>query len=382
MQDTLPSPARLIDTAAQLEEMVEDLAANQQCLAVDTEFVWERTYYPALGIVQVGTADGQVFLVDAAALDDLAPLGRLLSEPRIVKILHDAQQDLTILRRATGAYPRNIFDTRCAAAFAGLTSTMSLRDLLQELLDIELSKTETRADWLRRPLSEAMISYAAEDVLYLPRARQVLLERVEKRGRLEWLHDELDGFDRDVLYDERDPEIQYLRVKGGGRLGQRELAVLRQLTAWREHEARGRDRPRSHIASDTLLLHLAQRRPRRIDDMSGLRDMSSRKAGQYGEAMLQAIGIALDLPVEQCPTPLRRRRDEAVLRQKLGHAIDHLRSRSEAMEMDPPFVASRAELKALVRDPAATGEDHRLLRGWRRDFLGTELLDILSAPKS
>lgn len=381
MQDDATPDTRLIDAPEQLERLVEDLSQRPGCLAVDTEFVWERTYYPALGIVQLGTDDGEVFLVDAHTLEDLSPLGRLLSDPHITKILHDAQQDLTILRRETGAYPRNVFDTRCAAAFAGLSSTLSLRDLLSELLDIELNKSETRADWLQRPLSESMVVYAAEDVLYLSRARQALLSRVEERDRLSWLEDELAGFDREALYDERDPREQYLRVKGCGRLSSVELAALRELAAWREEAARRRDRPRSHIASDGLLLHLAQRRPQRPEQLEGLRELSSRKAAQYGEAMLGAVARALELPAEQHPPSMRRRRDEAKLRQCLGQAIDHLRVRSEAAGLDPPFVASRGELKALARDPAGDGETHRVLRGWRRDFLGTELHGILKASK-
>lgn len=370
----------MIDTPDGLEEMADRLQRPGSCLAFDTEFVWERTYYPGLGIVQVGTEEGEVYLVDAHVLDDLSPLGRLLADAGIVKILHDAQQDLTILRRATGAYPRNVFDTRCAAAFAGMSSTLSLRDLLQQLLDVDLSKSETRADWLKRPLTEAQVHYAAEDVYYLAAARRELIQRVAARDRQNWLEDELAAFDAPELYDERQPDEQYLRVKGGGRLNARGLAVLRSLAAWRELEARRRDRPRSHIADDAALVQLARLRPRQPEKLGQVRELSSRKVSQYGEALLLAVRQGME--AEDCPRPPRRPRNESKLRRQLGMAIDHLRRKCRDCDIDSPFVASRAELKDLVRAQAeGKPQDLRLLRGWRREFLGAELVDMLAADE-
>src|SRR5690606_36847972 len=134
-----------------------------------------------LGIVQVGFSEDDVYLVDAAALD-LSPLGVVLEDPAIVRILHDAQQDLLVLRRATGAYPRNIFDTQLAAGFVGLSASVSLADLVQALFGVTLPKTATRTDWLRRPLSDEQVAYALDDVRDLPEARTLLLAQAEQLG--------------------------------------------------------------------------------------------------------------------------------------------------------------------------------------------------------
>ena len=183
----------MIDTASGLRSLV-DRARKTGVVALDTEFVWERTYYPQLGLVQVGLSDDDCSLVDAAALD-LTPLGEILEDPAIVKILHDAQQDLSLLRRATGSAARNVFDTQLAAGFVGLSATASLQDLVQALFDVTLPKTATRTDWLRRPLSDEQVDYALDDVRYLPEAREILLDRAERLGRAGWMAEELDAGD-------------------------------------------------------------------------------------------------------------------------------------------------------------------------------------------
>ena len=222
--------------------------------AIDVEMVWERTFYPALGVIQLGFSRDACHLVDAVALEGrFEPLAELLSGPA-VKILHDALQDLTVLRMATGASPRSIFDTRIAAGFAGLAHTISLRDLLRELFGVELEKTETRTDWLRRPLSPTQTGYAEDDVRYLVEAREELLRRARAAGVEDWLQEEMAGLDDPALYEERDPREAFRRVKGYGKLDRRQLAVLRELAAWREEAARDLDRPRGQVASDKLLL--------------------------------------------------------------------------------------------------------------------------------
>ena len=230
----------IIDTPDALETLV-NRALNAPCVGIDTEFVWEQTYYPRLGIVQVGLAENDCHLIDAVKLSDLSPLGALIADRHTVKILHDAQQDLWILKRITDAIPCNIFDTRCAAGFAGLGSTLSLGNLLRLCLNIQLSKTETRTNWLRRPLSDKQLAYALDDVRYLPALREHILTDIHRRDRENWLAEELLQYDVAKLYDDRAPEEQYTRVKGTGRLSRRDMAIVRELTTWREKEAQQTD---------------------------------------------------------------------------------------------------------------------------------------------
>jgi ribonuclease D len=149
------------------------------------------------------------------ALEDLAPLARLLADADVEKVLHDAAQDLTILRRATGAEPRRVFDTQRAAGFVGLSATLSLQDLLRETIGVEIGKGEQRTDWLRRPLSPAQITYARADVRHLPEVRRRLLDRAHVRGRVAWIMEEMLRYDDPALYVEGDPMDQHSTAPAG-----------------------------------------------------------------------------------------------------------------------------------------------------------------------
>ena len=366
----------MIDTSESLRSLI-DRALQRDSVALDTEFVWDRTYYAKLGVVQVALSEEECFLVDAIALD-LAPLGELLAAPGVVKILHDAPQDLTILRRATSAFPRTVFDTRIAAGLSGLSSTTSLGELVGTVLGIDLAKTESRTDWLRRPLTEQQVAYAIEDVCYLAEVRDELLERSRALDRDTWLREELALLDDPGLYEEKDPRQQYLRVKGMGRASRRELAVLRELAAWREEEAQRVDRPRGRVIPDDILLALARRQPQALDDLRAYKGLGRR----FYPNVLELIACGRAIPDLDCPPRRRRRRrgEEERFETQIDRAMSHMRTRSESLAIDPPFVASRAEVKTLVHaGPKAGPENHRLLRGWRREFVGCELLDILAA---
>ena len=372
----------MIDTQEALERLVER-ALQAECVALDTEFVWERTYYPRLGVVQVGFAEDDSVLIDAAALPDLTPLGRVLADPAIVKVLHDAPQDLTILRRATGAYPKNIFDTRRAAGFVGLSATISLGDLLRETLGVMLTKTEARTDWLRRPLSASQQAYAHDDVRFMPTARAELLARARRHDREAWLYEELATYDDETLYDEKDPHLQYLRLGGTGRLSPRQRAVLRELAAWREEEARRRDRPRGHIIADKALTALARRLPRSRADLSSIHALGERAAQRHGTAILDVVARGLALPPEDHPPRPNRRPEDETLTARVHFALAYLTGKSLALGIDPSMIASRAEVTAFVAGgPEAAPDEHPLLRGWRRAFMGDDLLGLLAGQNA
>jgi ribonuclease D len=374
-----PSPV-MIDAPEALLELVE---RGRLCesIAVDTEFVWDRTYYADLGLVQVALDGDTCFLLDTVALEDLSPFGELLAAPALTKILHDAPQDLTILRRATGGFPRNVFDTRCAAGLAGLSSTMSLGDLVAATVGVHLPKTESRTDWVRRPLTDEQVEYAAEDVCYLHAVRDELCRRIAALGRTSWLEEELSTLDDPEPYREREPWEQFQRVKGSGRASRRELAILRELAAWREEEARRCDRPRGRVVMDKTLMDVSRRKPRTIDALGSVQGLSRR----YGTVVLELVERGLDTAEDDCPPRRSRRRptDEELLEKQIADAMALLRARGEAASIDAPFMAARAEVNALVI--AGSGADpaqHRLLRGWRREVVGDELLQMLQPPSA
>ncbi len=202
-----------IQNEADLDTLVH-LARKTDAVALDTEFVWERTYYPQLGLIQIALSDEDCYLIDPLAIKNLQPLGKLLSDRGVIKILHDAPQDLTILQRATGATPQNIFDTRLAAGFSNLSATLSLVNLVQELLDITLSKEETRTNWLQRPLSDEQTRYALDDVRYLRAIRVVLLNRIIGPKIKSWLQEELNLLNNPASYSGPPDNERYQKIRG------------------------------------------------------------------------------------------------------------------------------------------------------------------------
>lgn len=367
----------IVETKRQLDSVI-DRVLEAGHVGLDTEFVWEKTYYPALGIVQLATSESEAWLIDAPAIEDLAPLGKVIADPRIVKILHDAPQDLSILRRAGGAAPHNVFDTRCAAGFLGLTSTASLSTLLKQVLNISLPKTETRTDWLDRPLTEKQIAYAMDDVRYLPTLRDTLLARVRSRGREAWLNEELAAYDDGRLYQDPNPRDQFMRVKGIGKLAPAERAILRELAAWREDEARGHDSPRFWILPDETLVRIARKKPRSLQKLTTVKGLADSQIRQFGTAIISAVKAGLALPAEQWPHREEFPNDDETLSARVDLALALLKGRGLREGIDPSLFASRAEITAVVRDgPEADSEHHSILRGWRATFLGKEIRLLL-----
>ena len=234
-----------IESDATLREFCQT-AARQGRLAIDTEFVWTRTYYPELGLVQLSWDQEHSALVDALAISDPSPLREVIADPSVVKILHEAASDLPILRRWCGVMPVRVFDTRIGAGFCGLTTSVSLSGLLDSQLGVTLAKTETRTNWLQRPLSPTQLQYAAEDEAWLPLMHETLHEKIEKLGNLDWFKEEMSACEQEDYYAEPDPRESWRRVSGMGALSGVALAVLRELAAWRESTARrlNKARPR------------------------------------------------------------------------------------------------------------------------------------------
>ncbi len=365
---------QMIDTPDALKMLVHR-AMDAPCVGLDTEFVWEQTYYPNLGIVQVGFAADDCHLIDAVALPDLSPLGALLSDRHTVKILHDAQQDLWILRRITDAVPCNIFDTRCAAGFVGLGATLSLSNLLHKCLNVQLPKTETRTNWLRRPLSDTQRAYALDDVRFLPALRDHLMTEIRQRGREDWLAEESRQYDVAELYDDRVPEEQYTRVKGTGRLSRREMGIVRELATWREQKAQQIDRPKNWVLTDEVIVQIARRKPQSLQSLKRLQGIGRATAKQCGNLLLNIVrrGVALD--EHHCPPPPPHVRPNPVDDARHDLAMAFLRGRCLSKGIDIAMVASRAEVRTLIFHPQQATPLHT---GWRYEFLGADLIALLN----
>ncbi len=369
---------KMIETPAQLGGLLERLR-DAACVAIDTEFVWERTFYARLGLVQLGTHDGACFLIDPVAIPDLTPLGEILAAPCIEKILHDAPQDLMILRRATGVVPQNIFDTRLAAGFAGLSCETSLQNLLINLLGIQLPKGHTRTDWLVRPLSSEQLEYAANDVRYLPKAAALIRERARESGVESWLNEELQLLNAPALTEERRHTEAYRRIRAAGRLNSRSLAVLRELAAWREQVAKNIDLPRQHVAEDSELISIAIELPTQPPDFEKCRDLKRSTERHHGESLLAAVKKGLSLPESECPPLVHTPDERKIGKERVLSVVESIRKMAETKRIDARLVSTKNDVLMLLHEgPNALPDNHRLLQGWRAQLLSGSMTSILT----
>jgi ribonuclease D len=340
-------------------------AARATTLALDTEFMREKTYRAELCLVQL--ADGpDAVCVDPLAIPDLAALVPLLTSSATVKVMHAARQDLEVMLPAVGLVTP-VFDTQIAAALAGHASQVGYAELARRLLGVELSKAHTRADWSRRPLSAEQQEYALDDVRHLAALREKLLETLRVQGRLAWLEEELATLaNADAL--RVAPEDAWKKVKGLPGLDPARHELAKELAAWRERRAIDRNRPRGWILDDAILREIVLRLPRSLAALGTLPEMQDsvvRKSGDELLALVQAAAIADPPP----PLPRRERPDPAqvALVKKLADVANEV---ARQLEVSPEVIATRRELEKL----AAGKRDVSLLRGWRAQVVGEKLL--------
>ena len=373
----------MITTTEDLSQACQE-ARIAGAVGIDTEFVWNRTYYPTLGVVQMGYAGKKPVLIDALAVDDWSPFAKLMADAKTVKIFHDAQQDLKILKRACGASPKNIFDTQRCAGFVGLSATISLRDLLKSLMNIRLEKTETQSDWLARPLTDAQLVYAADDVVHSTELMKRIYEKADALGRREWILNEMDYYEQDSLYEESDPETEMPRVRGSGALTHQQRNVLRCLGAWREHSARRRNLPRNFILSDDAIVSLTKRLPDCAQSIRPMKGLTEKTLERNRSKIWTAIerGMCGDLP--DLPNGnLRAASCDDGYEARVDFALAYIKGTCTASKVDSALIGNRSEITSLVLGaPDLNPQNHRILRGWRAEFCGHSLLELLSGKGS
>jgi len=363
----------MITTKEQLIHLIAR-ARKSDAVALDTEFVWERTYYPQLGLIQIALSDEDCHLIDPCALSDLAPLGDLLCDRSVIKIFHDAPQDLAILNRATGATPQNIFDTRLAAGFANLSANLSLANLVKELLDIDLPKTETRTNWLKRPLDDKQVDYALDDVRYLRALRILLLNRVIGPTIKMWLQEELNLLNNPNSYmGSFENNSRYLKIRGPARSTGEALAILKELANWRDQEARSVNRPRSHVIPDSALLLIAQKHPDSIESLKEKGLLSSKALNLYGVTIVNLVGQVLQADPSTYPSLHQAPRLTAREKESLEKLNSLINLKCEIQGIDPVLVGNSSELKTLVKvlhhRNVEAPRQLRQTEGWRKLFL-------------
>ncbi|HKY68164.1 MAG TPA: ribonuclease D [Acidimicrobiales bacterium] len=345
-----------------------DAASGCEAFALDTEFHRERTYYAHLALLQLATPD-DVVVVDPLALD-VAPLRSLLDSEAIC-IMHAASQDLEILERSCGVVPRRLVDTQIAAGFVGLGAP-GLGILLQRRLNVHLPKADRLTDWLRRPLGDDALSYAAADVAYLHDLWASLSSELDERGRLQWTLDECDEA-RDRHRQPADPETAWWRIKEARRLKGRARGVAQSVAGWRERRARMLDRPVRHVLPDLAVVAMAERPPRSRADLARVRGLDGRHTrGGAADELLAAVAAGSSLDVDELRLPPRDGVD-STYRPAVTLASAYVSQLARDEDLDASLVATRADIEALVRQDGTS----RLLEGWRKDVAGAPVQQLL-----
>lgn len=358
-----------IDRADEAAALVRDWAGISR-LAVDTEFVRERTYRAQLCLVQV--SDGErIACLDTLALGGVGPFAELLLDPGVRKVFHSARQDLEVLNEHLGAVPGPVWDTQVAAAMLGYPDQVGYTALTGKALGVSLPKDHARTDWSRRPLSESQLEYAAADVEWLLPLTDQLEDALRGLGRLDWAEAESAALRDPGLY-AFDAEGAWRRVKGASQLEGPALARLVALAGWREEQARQHDRPRRWIVSDEALVMLAERAPADRDALSSVQALPAAVLRRHGEKLQALLREATTAEPPAKPLPGRLEPAQDRLARQL---MKRVRALAEQHQVSAPLLATRKDVEALVRGR----RDLPLLSGWRRELAGEELLTSLEA---
>ncbi len=346
---------------------------NATWIAVDTEFLREKTYYAKFCLLQLATPEW-VACVDPIALQDLSQLFDAIYTPTVTKVFHSCRQDLEIFYQLTGKLPTPVFDTQIAAPLLGFNDNTGYGMLVSSFLNINLNKAHTRADWSSRPLSNDEIQYAADDVIYLCQIYQKMVEQLTELGRLNWLRDDFAALEQPEQY-ETTPENAWLRVKGKNKLTGKQLSIVQAVAQWRETAAQKENLPKTWLLRDELLLDFAKLQPETIDALIKIRGITDKVVNYHGKELCALIKTAktappLPMPIQTKNTSVKDPQQEALI--DILFAL--VRIRAEENSLNPTILATRQDLDSLLN-----GDDEAslLLCGWRFSMVGKELQQLL-----
>ena len=365
-----------IASQADLESFVSR-AQGSSVLAIDTEFLREKTYYPKLCLLQMAT-DDETAIIDPFEIDDLGAITPLLEDENIVKIFHAGHQDIEIFVYNLDCVPRPIFDTQVAAALLGQTQQIGYAPLVHSLCGVKLKKADSFTDWSARPLSASQLKYAEDDVVYLPEMYKKMTALLTEKGRLSWLEGEFREMEKPEAYlvDEQD---RYRRLKHVGQLSRRQMAAAREMAAWREIEARKRNMPRRWVLTDEQIVEACKREPRTIDDLYMVRGIRERLTTRDARAVMELVNSALDSAPDTWPQIQSSNRSEPNVDVQVDMLLAIVRMRARENGIALPTLASSSDLTAIARGHY---EGVEVLKGWRRELVGNDLLAFLEGKTS
>lgn len=355
----------------QLKEFA-DRAKRSAVLAVDTEFLREKTYWPRLCLIQLATEEESV-VVDPFRVKDLSDLAELFVDERIVKLFHAAGQDMELIVHEMGVVPKPVFDTQIAASLLGDMLQIGYGSLVLNECNVKLKKADSFTDWSRRPLTDSQIQYALDDVIYLPRIYRSMKERLEKLGRLSWLDRDFEELSDPERY-KVDPYERFKRLKRVNQLTPQQLSAAREVAAWRETQAMKRNIPRKWVVTDEQIVEICKREPRTLDELFMVRGVSSTLKTDDARRVLAACKQGLDAPEDAWPELNKSYKSEPNVDPQVDLLYSLVKVRAKEAGVAFGVLASHADLAKLVRGHY---EEVDILKGWRRHLVGEELLALM-----
>ncbi|MBI3355611.1 MAG: ribonuclease D [Nitrospirae bacterium] len=302
----------------------------------------------------------------------------IMCNPAIQKVVHAGRQDLDLFAVHAGQIPKPFFDTQIAAAMVGFGPQIAYANLVQRVHGMKLDKAHTFTNWSARPLSQDQLAYALEDVTFLLAIHDHLHRRLSKLGRLHWAHEEFSRLEGTVGETRREPQERYQRIRGWDTLKPKSAAVLRELAAWREGEAKRRNVPRGRVMRDEVLLQLARHPPRHVQELRKVRGLHGSESDRNGETLVATIQAALSLPPSAWPEVPKERKSEPESTGLVELLQAVVKARATEEEIAPTLLATTADLQVLVDAKSNRADlDLPLLKGWRRILLGELLLEVL-----
>ena len=361
---------RVIQTTSELEAFSVALR-KQPFVAVDTEFMREKTYWPVLCLVQAAAGEEEAIIDPLADNLDLAPFLDVLADDSIIKVFHAARQDLEIFYQLIGDVPAPLFDSQVAAMACGFGDQIGYEPLMRSLLNAQIDKGSRFTDWSRRPLSDAQLAYALSDVTHLRDAYPLLLEKLERDNRLHWVEAETEALYDPGLYNV-EPETAWRRLKLKN-VRAKELGPLVALAEWREREAQTRNIPRNRVLKDEAIFELARLQPNSPKNLARARSIPSGfERSSAGSAIIDAVKAGLSMPADRLPRISRKERpkppaDVTELLKVL------LKRQCEKYDVAPKLIANASDLDEIALDDNA---DVPAMKGWRRDVFGEIALKL------
>jgi len=363
----------LIETAGMMDDLLERLN-NVALIAVDTEFFRETTYYPQLALVQVAT-DSIVACIDPLAFDARESLKKLLLDDGITKIFHSCSQDLEVLFYYLGETPGAIYDTQIANALLTEHHQIGYASLVENELGTVLDKSQTRTNWLQRPLTQKQLQYAGDDVLYLYRLQHLLDEKLQQLGRKSWFEEESAKLLDDNMNFQVAEKNLWRRVKGSTRLSRKQLAIVQGIAVWREALAQQKDRTRRKIMADDIVISLATTPPENVLAIDQFIDRRYNFNSEEKQQLFEVISESQQTPKEQCPD-----NQFSILDNEQKSTLKNLQKivneKAEELGISAAMLGSRKELEQLIlAHSQAEASGLSILQGWRLRCVGQQLID-------